>query len=131
MVDATLENGCLHVWPRTHHSEVLSWHNETRSGAGFTEIDEVHLKKARAVPLPVSAGSAILFNDRCIHMSTPNLSRGVRWSCDLRYQPTDQDPMPQHGAGFLARSRLHPERVADLHDWLELRSEHEACIPAV
>ena len=131
MVDATLENGCLHVWPRTHHSEVLSWHNETRSGAGFTEIDEVHLKKARAVPLPVSAGSAILFNDRCIHMSTPNLSRGVRWSCDLRYQPTDQDPMPQHGAGFLARSRLHPERVADLQDWLELRSEHEACIPAV
>ncbi|MDQ3813959.1 MAG: hypothetical protein M3347_08410 [Armatimonadota bacterium] len=27
------------------------------------------------------------------------------------YQPTDQDPMPQHGAGFLARSGQHPRRM--------------------
>jgi hypothetical protein len=42
---------------------------------------------------------------------------------DLRYQPTDQDPMPQYGAGFLARSRVHPERVANLEDWLAGRPE--------
>jgi len=125
MVDATLENGCLHVWPRTHRTEVLSWHAETYTGTGFTEIDEVHMKGVRAVPLPVPAGSAILFNDRCIHMSTPNLSNKVRWSCDLRYQPTDQDPMPQYGAGFLARSRAYPDRVATLDDWLNQRLEHE------
>ncbi len=124
MVDATLENGCLHIWPRTHHTEVMSWHHETKTGTGFTEIDEIHLRDARAVPLPVPAGSAILFNDRCIHMSTPNHSRGVRWSCDLRYQPTDQDPMPQHGAGFLVRSHEHPERVAHLEDWLQHKPEH-------
>jgi hypothetical protein len=45
---------------------------------------------------------------------------------DLRYQPTDQDPMPQHGMGFLARSHKHPERVATLEDWLAERPEHEA-----
>jgi ectoine hydroxylase-related dioxygenase (phytanoyl-CoA dioxygenase family) len=77
------------------------------------------------VALPVKAGSAVLFNDRLIHSSTPNLSDYVRWSVDLRYQPTDQDPMPQHGAGFLARSRLHPERVATLEDWLAGRPEHD------
>lgn len=126
MADATLENGCLHVWPRTHNTNVLSWHNETYSGTGFTEIDDEHLKDARAIPIPVPAGSAILFNDRCIHMSTPNNSKGVRWSCDLRYQPVDQDPMTQHGAGFLVRSREHPERVATLQDWLEMRPEHKA-----
>jgi phytanoyl-CoA hydroxylase len=49
----------------------------------------------------------------------------VRWSVDLRYQPTDQDPMPQHGAGFLARSQKFPERVATLADWLARRPEHE------
>ena len=130
MVNATLENGCLHIWPRTHRTEVLPWHAETYTGTGFTEIDEAHLQGARAVPLPVSAGSAILFNDRCIHMSTPNLSGGIRWSCDLRYQPTDQDPMPEHGAGFLARSRNHPEHVATLEDWLNLRSEHDEPRPA-
>ena len=47
-----------------------------------------------------------------------------RWSVDLRYQPTDQDQMIQHGTGFLARSRRHPERVATVQDFLENRMEH-------
>jgi phytanoyl-CoA hydroxylase len=124
-VDTNEENGCLHVWPRTHKSRLLSYHSETYSGTGYTEIDDEHLTRRQELPLPVTAGSAILFNDRCIHMSTPNRAKTVRWSVDLRYQPTDQDPMPQHGAGFLARSYEHPERVADLNDWLASRPEHE------
>lgn len=86
--------------------------------------------KRNAVPLPVDAGTAILFNDRCVHCSTPNNSDHVRWSVELRYQPTDQDPMPQHGAGFLARSRQHPDRVATLDDWLRERPEHEPAASA-
>jgi len=124
LVNSNLENGCLHIWPRTHKKRVLSYHNETYTSTGYTEIDTQHMKKVVAVPLPVPAGSAIVFNDRCIHMSTPNNSRAVRWSVDLRYQPTDQDPMPQHGVGFLARSSRHPERVATLEDWLAYRPEH-------
>lgn len=122
MVDTNLENGCLHIWPRTHRTDVLPYHNEQLTGTAFREIDDEHLKDARIVPLPVPAGSAILFNDRCIHMSTPNLSEGVRWSCDLRYQPTDQDPMPQYGVGFLARSKKHPQDVATLESWLASRT---------
>ena len=124
LVDATLENGCLHIWPRTHTSKVLSFHAETYTGTAYTEIDDEHLKKIEAVPLPLAAGGAILFNDRCIHMSTPNNSDRVRWSVDLRYQPTDQDPMRGYGAGFLARSRRHPARVASREDWLAERLEH-------
>ena len=128
LVNATHVNGCLHVWPRTHKTRVLSYHAETATGTGYTEIDAEHLeqmkKKVQPLPLPLEAGGAILFNDRCIHMSTPNRSDHVRWSVDLRYQPTDQDPMPEHGAGFLARSRQHPERVATLDDWLAERPEH-------
>ncbi len=123
MVDATLENGCLHVWPRTHNRELLTWHNETYSGAGFYEIDDEHMKGVRSVPLPIKAG-AILFNDRCIHRSTTNNSDKIRWSCDLRYQPTDQDPMLPYGYGFLARSRKYPQRVAQLEDWVAERLEH-------
>jgi phytanoyl-CoA hydroxylase len=127
-VDATLENGCLHVLPRTQRTRVMDFHQESYSGTGFLEVDEKHLRlltsgKARA--LTVRAGTAILFNDRLVHSSTPNNSDHVRWSVDLRYQPTDQDPMPQHGAGFLARSRLHPERVATIEDWLAGRPEHD------
>ncbi len=127
LVDSTPENGCLHIWPRTHKTRLMPYHQEKVTGTGYTEIDEEHLIKARreSVSLPITAGSAILFNDRCVHMSTPNNSDHVRWSVDLRYQPTDQDPMPQHGAGFLARSRKHPERVATVQDWLESRPEHD------
>ena len=127
LVDSTHENGCLHVIPGTHRQRVLSYHAENLTGTAYTEIDEQHIRQATEkrpiVALPVSAGSAILFNDRLLHMSTPNNSDHVRWSVDLRYQPTDQDPMPQHGAGFLARSRKFPERVATLEDWRASRPE--------
>jgi phytanoyl-CoA hydroxylase len=126
LVDATFENGCLHIMPRTHRRRLLSHHAEQLTGTAYTELDDEHVapQANTAVALPLAAGGAILFNDRCIHMSTPNNSTHVRWSVDLRYQPTDQDPMPQHGAGFLARSRAHPERVATLEDWLAGRTEH-------
>lgn len=126
LVDATLENGCLHIKPGTHKKKLLKWHRETVTGTGYTALREEQLGKRETVALPVKAGSAILFNDRLLHMSTPNRSNTVRWSVDLRYQPTDQDPMPQHGAGFLGRSRLYPERVATLDDWLNGRPEHTA-----
>jgi ectoine hydroxylase-related dioxygenase (phytanoyl-CoA dioxygenase family) len=125
LVDATPENGCLHLMPRTHRKRMLQYQHETYSGTGYLEVDGRHIKKREVVVLPVKAGSAILFNDRCLHMSTPNNSDHVRWSVDLRYQPTDQDPMPYYGIGFLARSRQHPERVATLEDWLAYRPEHE------
>ena len=128
LVDATLENGCLHVLPGTHRRKVLGFHAETYSGTGYKEVDEQHVRDRLKddLALPIQAGGAILFNDRFIHSSTANNSNQVRWSLDLRYQPVDQDPMPQYGAGFLARSRAHPERVATLEDWLASRPEHTA-----
>jgi len=129
LVDATLENGCLHVLPRTHKTKFLSWHNtdvsfKADANSGYRELDVEHVTGKKITPLPLKAGGAILFNDRCIHMSTPNLSNTVRWSVDLRYQPTDQDPMRKYGDGFLVRSRNFPERVAQLEDWLAHRLEH-------
>jgi hypothetical protein len=49
----------------------------------------------------------------------------VRWSLDIRYsdpaQPTGRDEV----AGFLARSRQHPEAVAKSHlDWLAALEAH-------
>jgi phytanoyl-CoA hydroxylase len=124
LVDTNETNGCLHIKPKTHRKRVLKWHSEETTGTGYTALHDRQLGKTQTVAMPVSAGSAILFNDRCLHMSTPNQSDEVRWSVDLRYQPTDQDPMVQHGVGFLARSAKSPERVATLEDWLANRPEH-------
>jgi len=128
LVDSTHENGCLQILPRTQRTQLLSFHNESVTGTAYLETDTSHITKLRRQPvaLPLNAGGAILFNDRCLHMSTPNQSDHIRWSVDLRYQPTDQDPMPGYGAGFLARSRAHPERVATLDDWLAKRAERAA-----
>ncbi|MEM7535893.1 MAG: phytanoyl-CoA dioxygenase family protein [Chloroflexota bacterium] len=129
LVDATEENGCLHIMPRTHRQKLMSFHKEDYSSTGYLELDEEHMThiqqstQKQAIPLPMKAGDIVLFNDRCIHKSTPNVSDHIRWSLDLRYQPTDQDPMPRHGIGFLARSYQYPERVATLADWLALREE--------
>ena len=130
LVDADEVNGCLKIWPRTHNTELVEHHHESHTGTAYTEVDieDVSLKqykKISPVTLPIEAGGAILFNDRCIHMSTPNFSDHVRWSVDLRYQPTDQDVMKEHGAGFLCRSATNPHRVATLEDWLSFRLEHE------
>ncbi len=128
LVDATLENGCLHIIPGTHKARVARHRAEAYSGTGYEEVNDEMVarasKRAPVVSLPVKAGTAILFNDRVLHMSTPNSADHVRWSVDLRYQPTDQDPMTRHGAGFLARSLRYPERVATLSDWLAERPEH-------
>ncbi len=61
LVDATFENGCLHVIPRTHRRRLLSHHNETYTGTGYTELDDEHVEpfKAEVVPLPLDAGGAI------------------------------------------------------------------------
>lgn len=131
LVEANEVNGCLRIWPRTHKADLIEHQSETYSGTSYREVNVndaamEKFKKIQPVSAPLAAGGAILFNDRCIHMSTPNLSEHVRWSVDLRYQPTDQDPMANHGAGFLCRSSLHPERVATLEDWLAGRLEHEA-----
>jgi ectoine hydroxylase-related dioxygenase (phytanoyl-CoA dioxygenase family) len=124
LVDSTPTNGCLHLIPGTHRERVIPHHKETYSSTGYLALGDEVTQQKKVLPLPMKAGSAVLFNDRLLHMSTPNNSDHVRWSVDLRYQPTDQDPMPAHGAGFLARSRQHPERVATLADWLECRPEH-------
>jgi len=128
IVDATLENGCLHIIPRTHTRRVLSHHKEVYSGTGYAELDAQHVQghQKEVVVIPLEAGGAIIFNDRLIHSSTANKANHVRWSVDLRYQPIDQDPMPQHGAGFLVRSRQRPQCLATLEDWLANRPEH-AC----
>ena len=125
LVDATLTNGCLRVIAGTQHEPVGEFHFETYSGTAYRELDEEKVRHLRSTAraVPAQAGTGIIFNDRFIHSSGPNTSRHVRWSIDLRYQPADQDPMRQHGIGFLARSRAHPERVASIDDWRAGRME--------
>lgn len=79
-VDATSEDGCLHVLPRTQKDKVHAFQQENYNGTGFLELnlDAIGLGHSREVALPVATSDAILFNDRLVHSSTPNESDGVR-----------------------------------------------------
>lgn len=125
--EATVDNGCLQVIPGSHHGDI-----ETHCpGAPTVSIPDKLLATDRAHSLPMQPGSVLLMTQRTIHSSLDNLTNDqVRISLDLRYQPIGQATgRPAFApAGFVARSRAHPEQVLDdparwAETWLALRDE--------
>jgi ectoine hydroxylase-related dioxygenase (phytanoyl-CoA dioxygenase family) len=106
--DATLENGCLQVIPRSHRGEL----EPHCPGPAGLEIPERFLPQAQAIPLPTRAGSVLLMTQRTVHSSLDNVTPDqVRISLDLRYQPVGQPTGRPVFPGFVARSAAHPESV--------------------
>ena len=112
LVDATVENGCMEVMPgvwkggyRAHQAE------------GGTTIRPDLLPDIAPVPVPVKKGGIIFMHRHTPHRSTPNHTDTVRWSLDLRYQPTGSPTGRPFHPEFVARSR-HPETVLTDHaEW--------------
>lgn len=116
IVDATLDNGCLEVMPESHKLGLFP-HKRTPQGLGIPCDD---LPDIKSLPLPVTTGSAILFNNYTLHHARANESQGVRWSLDLRYhdayQPTGRPFYPS----FLFRSKIRPDALqTDYETWCQ------------
>lgn len=116
---ATVENGCLSVIPRSQRGELITH----CPGAGGVQIPE-RLLAGPGQPVPMRPGSVLLLHRLTQHSSLTNISQGIRWSFDLRYQPADQPSGRPAFPAFLARSRAHPERVVtDWRDWAAMWEE--------
>ena len=117
VTDATVENGCLQVIGS--ETELLPHcpQKQTAIAPGLIDTD-------RAKPLPVKAGGAVIFDPMTPHASLPNLSDGIRWSFDLRFNVTGQPTGRAHFPEFVARSRAHPD--TELKDWRKWRAMWEA-----
>ena len=75
------------------------------------------MSKERTQPLPVRAGSVIVFSRHLMHGAMPNLGNSVRMSLDLRYQHPDAPSGRGYLPGFIARSRSNPSsELRDHHD---------------
>jgi len=126
LLEATVDNGCLRVIPRSHRGGL-----ETHCPGSSVHIPDELVPNDRALPLPMRAGSVLLMTQRTIHSSLDNITHDqVRISMDLRYQPIGQPTgRPAFApAGFVARSRAHPDRVLSdptvwADRWFVLRSE--------
>ena len=118
VTDATVENGCLQVIPSSHRRDLID-HCPTGHDLG---IPDRLLTLADARPLPMRAGSVLIFGQRLVHASLDNATRDeVRISMDLRFQPPDQPSGRPDFPSFLVRSADKPAEVLDDPDaWRSL-----------
>jgi phytanoyl-CoA hydroxylase len=117
--DATVENGCLMVWPNSKEKGLLD------HCPGYDGL-QIPAKIVQGQPksMPMKRGDVLFMHRLTMHASHANLSHQVRWSFDLRYNPIGQPTGRGAFPGFVARSRAHPE--TELHDpeeWARLWHE--------
>ncbi|MBT5833023.1 MAG: phytanoyl-CoA dioxygenase family protein [Candidatus Latescibacteria bacterium] len=144
MVDATLDNGCLWVLPKSHDHGIIRHY--TGGHGGFLEIAPEDLPPPEAVPLEMKAGSVLFMTAMTPHASFENKTDSVRWSIDLRYQdksvPHNMDEIPEDytperdpvtmacfpgEAYFVIQDNEHPEHeMKDPEDFRELRLQWES-----
>ena len=115
--EATVENGCLQVLPRSHR-EGVALHCSTVEQLG---IPAPLIPEDQAQPIPLNPGGVLFFHPLCKHASLDNNSDAFRWSFDLRYNPVGQPTGRPHFPGFVAQSRQNPEsELDDAAEWARL-----------
>ncbi len=77
--DATVENGCLKLFPGSHTSPIVH-DGDASDGHGFgNRLRPDAVDENRAVTAELEAGSAVFFHDLTLHASHPNRSGAERW----------------------------------------------------
>jgi len=120
LMDAGVENGCLAVVPGSHRGEILTHCPGYKDRPGL-QIPENLFNVGDSMPVPVKKGGALLLTKQTVHSALPNISDRIRWSFDLRFQPTGEATGRSVFPGFVARSKSHPS--SELHDggiWYEM-----------
>ena len=115
ITEATRENGCLLVAPGSHKRGLVTHDHDTRSNYSRQAIPE-DLVGDHRVALEMQPGDVLFLTKLTMHASLPNLSRDIRWSVDLRYQPVGEPTGRPWFPGFVARSRTAPESVLTRED---------------
>ncbi len=95
--DATPENGCFKVIPRSHLWGMQSWgHIARQQDEALTERSEV---AEQQMDVPLAAGSALFFHSLMVHGSGPNTTANPRntalyayFSPQVRYVPKGGKP---------------------------------------
>lgn len=123
LTEATIENGCLQIIPRSHNAGVL--HHCSSKSALF--IKDEWLDLDHVLTCPMSPGDVLFLHRRTCHSSLPNKSDDVRVSLDLRYNPIGQATGRDVFPGFIARSQADPaneqhDAAAWAQDWYDARA---------
>ena len=102
LTDATEENGCPWVVPGLHRLGTLAHE--------YTDIGFVCLRDPDdARPVPVSAGSIVVFSSLTPHSTGPNRTNGVRKAYIVQFAPDGAEVVRPAPDGTLTRTRADNE----------------------
>ncbi len=77
--DATVDNGCLKLFPGSHKSAIVH-DGDASDGHGFgNRLRPDAVDETLAITAEVEAGGAVFFHDLTLHSSHPNTSGEERW----------------------------------------------------
>ncbi len=135
ITDATTENSCMVMIPGSHRADValhcLTYERQGFAGSAQLTIPQEYRGPNQPTPVPMRAGDVLFFHRMTMHSSLPNVSNGIRWSFDLRYNPLGQHSGRPWFPGFVARSRAHPEtELTDPAEWARLWHDAQAALAA-
>jgi chlorinating enzyme len=82
--DANVANGCLEVIPGSHR-DLLPSIPRSKKGEFDSHIDMSHVAGRKPVPIELRAGEFLLFWNKILHHSAPNLSPQRRLGLAIRY----------------------------------------------
>ena len=102
ITDATLDNGCVWVLPGAHRSGTLA-HHDTPIGFQCSEEPD------GAVPVPVRAGSIVVFSSLTPHATGRNATDDVRKAYILQYAPDGAVALRGDPAGGPGRPELQDD----------------------
>jgi hypothetical protein len=98
LIDVNKRNGCLQVFPGSH--KIFREIRGSNISLSYEEIQDYIMEKYM-VPISLSAGNIIFFNQATIHSSPPNISLRKRISMGLLFLPREAPIIHYH---------LHPEK---------------------
>ena len=130
ITESTQENGCLVVEPGSHTEKELALHCRIEGGR-LKGIPDQFLGP-NPLPVPMKPGDVLFMTNMTKHASLSNESDGVRFSFDIRYNPTGQPTGRPWFPGFVARSRSHPEsELREFTAWYRLWEEAHVALKAI
>ncbi|MEM7539048.1 MAG: phytanoyl-CoA dioxygenase family protein [Chloroflexota bacterium] len=113
----TEANSCLQVAPGQHHGPLHERYHDKETG--FIGVAPEVSEELEGVTIEMAPGDVLCFPQRTPHRATANRSDAVRWSMDVRYEPTALATPKGKPQGFIARSQTEPNVPISYASWLE------------
>ena len=113
----TERNSCLQVAPGLHRGPLHEGWNDPETG--FLGLAPEVRDALQGVSIEMEPGDALCFTQLTPHRALPNRSNQVRWSIDVRYEPTAQATAAGQKQGFVAHSPNSPNAVPTYKQWLK------------